>query len=235
MPAVKLFCDEFVSPLLHKKSALTAFVNTLTVPSGTEQFVLSVEPQVAVTGITASLTVVAHVPIQPDKASVTVTVYIPADKPDIAFVVFPLLHKKVALSEFVITFAVPFGAIHELTSVEEQVAEIPVELVPTIASQVAVQPFVLSVTVTEYVPPAKPLIEAVVCPLLQIYVGFSALVVTLAEPFCVVQPVLSVAVQFAVGIAAGVFKISNEHVAEQPVNISVTVTVYTPGANPDRL
>ncbi len=80
-----------------------------------------------------------------------------------------------------------------------------------------------------YVSAARLFIIAVVAPVLHRYVGFAALVLTVAVPFGFTQLVFATGVQFAVG-GVDVDATIAEHVAVHPVVVLVTVTVYVPAA-----
>ena len=107
-----------------------------------------------------------HLAVQPFE-SVTVAVYVPADKPLFEAVVFPLLHKYVygAVPPLATTAAEPVDAPLHVTFVPLQLATNNVGCV-TVYEQVAVHPFA-SVTVAVYVPADKLLFDEVVLPLLQ--------------------------------------------------------------------
>ena len=129
-----------------------------------EQFELSVAEHVTVGLLVLLATLLVHDDVQPVVISVTVTVYTPAFKPLMLDVVAPLLQVYVTL--VAVALAVPFGVVQLLLSVEAQVTVGLVVFVPTIDSQLAVQPVVKSVTTTVYVPADRPLMLASVEPLL---------------------------------------------------------------------
>ena len=129
-----------------------------------EQFELSVAEHVTVGLLVLLATLLVHDDVQPVVISVTVTVYTPAFKPLMLDVVAPLLQVYVTL--VAVALAVPFGVVQLLLSVEAQVTAGLVVFVPTIDSQLAVQPVVKSVTTTVYVPADRPLMLASVEPLL---------------------------------------------------------------------
>ena len=123
-----------------------------------EQFELSVAEHVTVGLLVLLATLLVHDDVQPVVISVTVTVYTPAFKPLMLDVVAPLLQVYVTL--VAVALAVPFGVVQLLLSVEAQVTVGLVVFVPTIDSQLAVQPVVKSVTTTVYVPADRPLMLA---------------------------------------------------------------------------
>ena len=88
-----------------------------------------------------------------------------------------------------------------------------------------VQPVVVFVTVTVYVPVPKPLIVAVVSPVLHTYV--TSVAVAVALPFAGIQLVLSTCLQVKLG---GVELVTTTawQVFVHPVVVFVTVTVYVP-------
>ena len=98
-------------------------------------------------------------------ASVTVTLYVPAESPIISSVVAVLLHSKLygAVPPVTVKSTVPSLSAH-VASVATILAESIVGSV-TSADAVVVQPLA-SVTVTLYVPAVKPIMSSVVAVLL---------------------------------------------------------------------
>ena len=134
--------------------------------------------QVTVGGVKELATVTEHVFVHPVVELVTVTVYVPAFNPVIVAVVPPLLHKYV--TPVAVAVALPFGVEQFVLSTLEQVTVGGVVVFVTIAEQVFVHEVTVFVTVTVYVPAFKPVIVAVVAPVLHIYVGLLAFVDTVA-------------------------------------------------------
>jgi hypothetical protein len=189
------------------------------VPLGFVQFVLLVDEQVTV-GTTGFVKVVEHVAVHPDVVLVTITVYVPADKPVKLVLVDPLLHKYETAVE--LALAVPFPAPEQtVLFVNVHVTEGTIGSA-IIAEQVAVQPEPSLVTVTVYVPADKPLMAALVDPVLHRNVTpvEFAVAVPLPPP---VQFVLFVEEHESEGIA-GLLNVV-EQVAEHPELMLVTVTV----------
>ena len=79
-----------------------------------------------------------------------------------------------------VAVALPFGVEQFVLSTLEQVTVGGVVVFVTIAEQVFVHEVTVFVTVTVYVPAFKPVIVAVVAPVLHIYVGLLAFVDTVA-------------------------------------------------------
>jgi hypothetical protein len=129
-----------------------------------------------------------------------------------------------------VALAVPFGLEQFVLSVAEHVTDGLAGLLPTVDSQVDVQPVVISVTVTVYVPADNPLILEFVLLLLHKYVTFVEVAVAVPLP-APVQFALSVAAHVTIGLLV-LLPTLLVHVAVQPVVISVTITVYTAELSP---
>jgi hypothetical protein len=137
----------------------------LAVPFEFVQFVLSVAEHVTV-GLAGLLpTVDSQLDVHPVELSVTVTVYVPADNPLILEFVLLLLHKYVTFVEVAVAVPLPAPAQFVL-SVAAHVTVGLLVLLPTLLVHDAVQPVVMSVTITVYTAELSPLILASVEPLL---------------------------------------------------------------------
>ena len=129
--------------------------------------VLSTVLHTAVGGVVKLSTTAWQVFVQPVSVLVTVTVYVPAPNPLIIDVVDPVLHAYV--TSVAVAVALPFNGVQLALSTLLQVTSGGVAFVTTKASHVFVQPVVVFVTVTVYVPASKLLIVAVVPPVLHKY------------------------------------------------------------------
>ena len=158
-----------------------------------------------------AVTVVDEVAVQL-LALVTVTLYVPEANADMSSVVSPLLQLKVygAVAPFAVRFIAPLFSPHLafVTADEIVIAEEPV----TVMDEVAVQLLAL-VTVTLYVPAARPVLFCVVRPLLQakVYGAFAPLGVRFIAPLFNPQLVLVTAEEIVT--------------AEEPVTVMEAVAV----------
>lgn len=140
----------------------------LPLPSPQFSFVAALVPESALAGCVMVSVCVCEQPSLP----VTVTVYVPAVRP-VAVAAFPPVGDHAYVyggdPEEAFTVAVPFAPPKHVTSAEDCNVTTGAPVFPTTAVVVVVHPFA-SVTVTLYVPPARPLIVDVDCELLQAYV-----------------------------------------------------------------
>ena len=136
-------------------------------PFGLAQLVFATGVHTAVGGVVVDATIAEHVAVQPVLVLVTVTVYVPADKPVIvAVVAFEALLPHKYVTPVAVAVAVPFGVAQLVLSVLAQVTIGFVVLFVITASQVFIQLVTGSVTVTVYVPAARLFIIAVIAPVL---------------------------------------------------------------------
>ena len=139
----------------------------MALPFGVVQLVFAKGVHTAVGGVVVDATIAEHVAVQPVLVLVTVTVYVPADKPVIvAVVAFAALLPHKYVTPVAVAVAVPFGVAQLVLSVLAQVTIGFVVLFVITASQVFIQLVTGSVTVTVYVPTSRLFIIAVIAPLL---------------------------------------------------------------------
>ena len=163
-------------------------------------------------------------------ASVTTTVYVPADKPFAVAAVPPLgdqLYTNGAAPPVVLTTALP-GVI-QVALVDDCMVAVTPPVLFTSAVEDTVQS-IASVTSTVYVPAPSPVIVAdVLPPGVQVYVNAPVppLAITEAVPSVAPQAALVAATETLI-LGGSVIVMEDEIV--QPA-ASVTVTVYVPGLN----
>ena len=118
-------------------------------PFGLAQLVFATGVHTAVGGVVVDATIAEHVAVQPVVVLVTVTMYVPADKPvTVAVVAFAALLPHKYVTPVAVAVAVPFGVAQLVLSVLAQVTIGFVVLFVIIASQVFVHPVDVLVTVT---------------------------------------------------------------------------------------
>ena len=180
VPALKPVIVTPLPPLLqvYVRVPVPPLPDAVTLPPFGDAHVGCTGVQVTVGGVKEFATVTEHVFVQPVVVLVTVTVYVAALKFEIVAVVPPLLHKYV--TPVAVAVALPFGVEQFVLSTFAQVTVGGVVVFVTIAEQVFVHEVTVFVTVTVYVPAFKPVIVAVVAPVLHIYVGLLAFVDTVA-------------------------------------------------------